>query len=531
VEKERKKTVAVGLLLSATTLASLTALYNTQRNAQELEKEIAVLRQHENRYAIDRSISVQMEEIAYEQKEISDEQREQALQQTRVANEMRHRSEIERQNAIEAERNAVASERKALIASAIADSQRVMAEHQRMQAEFSKRVADTLSYIALGRSLGSISTIQEQVGNHEIADLLAYAAYHFTSQYRGDVYNHSVYQALMSQSRGKLTWTMHRGVPTNLIFLPGEDNKLVTISNYGEIVLNEKNGNNLKAKHLFNNSNYDFRDILFDKASGSIYCLSTTGHIVVISNAMKTTKIYQIDNVEQPIGIQQVSSNHLLVISKNKLGLFDMRHHNMIKNVKLLPFNVTAISRKDNSPLLFDDKGKMHLVKGIDNLVTMRTPVEGKVTAYCESKHTGFRAYGMSDGTIYLQHNNGRTQKLVGHRSRISKMKMNGRRLYSTSYDGSVNLWVADNEKIDPITLLTTNGWIMNFTFDSSKSALWLVDAKGSLTEANMSVDVMVKEIKKKLKRDLTREEWNYFIGRNVPYESFTQNNGKEARQ
>jgi hypothetical protein len=46
-----------------------------------------------------------------------------------------------------------------------------------------------------------------------------------------------------------------------------------------------------------------------------------------------------------------------------------------------------------------------------------------------------------------------------------------------------------------------------------------------------MSVDVMVKEIKKKLKRDLTREEWNYFIGRNVPYESFTQNNGKEARQ
>jgi hypothetical protein len=166
VEKERKKTVAVGLLLSATTLASLTALYNTQRNAQELEKEIAVLRQHENRYAIDRSISVQMEEIAYEQKEISDEQREQALQQTRVANERRHRSEIERQNAIEAERNAVASERKALIASAIADSQRVMAEHQRMQAEFSKRVADTLSYIALGRSLGSISTIQEQVGNH-----------------------------------------------------------------------------------------------------------------------------------------------------------------------------------------------------------------------------------------------------------------------------------------------------------------------------------------------------------------------------
>jgi hypothetical protein len=38
-----------------------------------------------------------------------------------------------------------------------------MAEHQRIQAEFSKRVADTLSYVALGRSLGSLSVTQSQL--------------------------------------------------------------------------------------------------------------------------------------------------------------------------------------------------------------------------------------------------------------------------------------------------------------------------------------------------------------------------------
>jgi hypothetical protein len=31
----------------------------------------------------------------------------------------------------------------------------------------------------------------------------------------------------------------------------------------------------------------------------------------------------------------------------------------------------------------------------------------------------------------------------------------------------------------------------------------------------------MVEQVKKKLKRDLTSEEWNYFIGQSVPFESF----------
>ena len=112
-------------------------------------------------------------------------------------------------------------------------------------------------------------------------------------------------------------------------------------------------------------------------------------------------------------------------------------------------------------------------------------------------------------------------QKLVGHRSRISKMKMNGRRLFSSSYDGSVNLWISDNEKIEPMTLLQTSNWIMNFQLDSTKETVWMCDAKGNLTSVNISIDKMVDTMKKKLKRNLTTEEWNYYIGPNVPYEAF----------
>ena len=67
----------------------------------------------------------------------------------------------------------------------------------------------------------------------------------------------------------------------------------------------------------------------------------------------------------------------------------------------------------------------------------------------------------------------------------------------------------------------------MHFNFDSTKNTFWMGDVKGGLTAVNISVPVMVEQVKKKLTRDLTTDEWNYFIGQSVPYESFKVNSEK----
>lgn len=510
----------VGVLLAGTTAIGFLGWQSEHQKVEDLEKQVAAMRQQEMRSAIDRSVSAQMEEIANEQREISDEKREEALMQTRVANEMRLRSEQERQNALIAEQNAVASEKKAREASEVAEAQRQMAEHQRIQAEFAKRTADTLSYIALGRSLGSISTIQYQAGNSEISDLLSYASYLYTQRYGGDIYNPAVLQSLMRSSQSVNVWSEHAGAVTNLEYLPNEDHRIVSISNYGEILLSEHRGNQLKTTALFNNSDYDFRDIIVIKNTSNIYAVSRTGHLVVIPKNGKEPKVITLENIVHPMRVHDINENNLLVIGEQSIGLFDMKR-NIITSVKQLPFKVVMGSRKSGLPLLFDDEGKMHLVSGLSDMTTERVPVEGKVTAYCESKNTGLEAYGMLDGTIWLKGRNGKMQKLVGHRSRISKMKLNGRRLYSSSYDGSVNLWICDNDKVEPMTLLQTNNWIMHFNFDSTKTTFWMGDAKGNLTAVNISIPLMVESVKGKLKRDLTTEEWNYYIGKDVPYERF----------
>ena len=485
---------------------------NLQAQIEDLEKQVM-------RSTVDRSVSRQMEEIANEQREISDEKREEALQQTKVANEMRLRSELERQNALIAEKNAVASEKKAIEASEVAEKERKLAEHQRLLAEMSKQKADTLSYIALGRSLGSISTIQAQAGNEDVANLLSYASYLYTSRFGGDIYYPAVFQSLMQSSKSMLSWTEHTGAVMNLEYMPGDDNRLVSVSNYGEILLNERQGDRLLTKVLLKNSDYDFRDVIISK-TGRIYAVSRTGHLAIIQEDLKTVKIIDLDKIEHPIRLHDISENNLLIIGENSMGLFDMKR-NIIRGTRPLGFHVIKGSRKSGLPLLFDNQGKMHLVSGLDNIKTEDVPVTGTVTAYCESKNTGIEAYGMSDGTIWLIQKDGKKQKLLGHRSRISKMKLNGRRLFSSSYDGKVNLWITDKEKIEPMTLIETKNWIMHFNFDSTKTTFWMGDAKGGLTAVNISVPIMVNSVKQKLTRNLTADEWNYFIGQSVPYESF----------
>ena len=519
-------TAGAGLLLAGLAATGFVGWHQERQKVEELQMQLADMEKQKVRSAIDRSVSAQMEQIAEEMRQISDEQREEAFQQTRVANEMRLQSEQERMKAVEAERNALAAEKKAVEASAIAENERQIAEHQRIQAEFSKRVADTLSYIALGRSLGSISTIQYQTGNKEIANLLSYASYLFTSRYQGDVYNPSVFQSLMQSSESMVSWSESTGAIMSLEFMPNEVNKFITVSNYGEIVFCERKGDRLDTKSLFKNSQYDFRDLYIDKSTMTVYAISRTGQLVIIpleSHAKsrdQKIKIVDIDNMEYPMKVNYINNDNLLIIGEKSLGLFDKKRQ-IVRNVKQTPFRIVSSTRKQNLPIVFDDQGMMHLIKGLDTFESSKVPVPGRVTAYCESKNTGFEAYGMNDGTIWLVDKEGNTQKLFGHRSRISKMKLNGRRLFSSSYDGKVNLWISNNEKIEPMTLLQTNNWITCFTFDTSKNTFWMGDIKGNLTAVNISVPTMVEKVQQKMKRNLTTEEWNYFIGQSIPYEKY----------
>lgn len=498
--------------------------YVEKERTAELEQQLAELSQKEHRAVIDQSINKQMEAIAYEQKRISDERTEEAKKQAEIAEE-------EKQHAIAAQDQAKASEEiarrerdNAEAQSKEAKRQAEIANDQRKTAELNKRVADTLSYIALGRSLASIAYNQYLSGdNKELAKRLAYTSYWFTKSYgnRNDLYHLSVIQALMEVSESKHSWTrLHKGGITGIFFMPDSQNELVTVSSYGEIFRHVNQDDKLKTQSLFSNSNFDFRGVCADKA-GTIFAASYTGQLVIIPANGKTEQVV-LTNISHPMALDTFSDNILIVVGESGVAFINTKTYEQMGTLHTHA-KITATGRINKHPLVFDEQGNMHEIVSLNKMESKRKPsaVKGVVMAFARSDNKGINTYGTSDGKIYVEEKNGKVKELVGHRSRITRLKVNGNQLYSSSYDGKMNLWLYENEKVEPIQLFQSDesdGWIRYFNVDNKKTHLWLGDNNGTLTETMISVDRMVNRLKGHL---LTEEQWNSYVGKSASYQMF----------
>lgn len=512
---------AIEGLLVCTSVSGIWGWLTTDMLVDEMKKKMSELERQEKRSAVLKSISNQMEEITYQQMKLSDEQRLEAIEQ-------RERAEQERRNAVQAQQNALKSEQKAIDAYEQAQYQRIQADQQRQQAEHSKSIADTLSYLALGRSLGAQATTQFYAGNHELATMLSYLAYEYTRRYHGDMYYPAIYQAIALASQSSFVWPKHQGPVTDLDFMPNTDDMLVSVSSYGEIMLHQKNGKNLRTIELLKDSKYDFRDVYVNPKNGHIYALSRNSYMAV--KAGKSIKIIPLETIKHPTKLQPfTNSNDLLIVGDNQLAIFDTET-NTVKETRNLDFNVTFANRYDFKPVIFDDQGRMHTIESLNKITTQKIPVKGRVTAFASSKGSGLQAYGMSDGMLYVIDKTGKIRKLVGHRSRISFIKINFNHVYSSSYDGTVNLWNINGEKIEPMTLVSQGNWILCFTFDPSKDHMWIGDQRGNISEVLISVPKIIENVKAQVKRDFTTTEWNYYIGENAKYEPILKAGRKEKR-
>ena len=209
--------------------------------------------------------------------------------------------------------------------------------------------------------------------------------------------------------------------------------------------------------------------------------------------------------------------HQLLIIGENSVALLDLAT-DKIFSTRPLDFKVVCSGRRDNKPLLFDNRGRMHLVNSLDQMTNEKLPVPGQISAYDNSPREHQTAYGMTDGTIWLIDGSGKTRKLVGHLSKVTKIRMIGNRLYSSSYDGKLLFWMTSDMQIKPITLFQSNSWLTDFTFGSHGDYIWTGEQNGTVSEYLISLPKIAQRIRQNVKRNFTQEEWNYYVGKGIPY-------------
>src|SRR5574344_12431 len=486
----------------------------SQSDVAALQQQVANLNEQVKKAAVVKHISKQMEDIAYQQKDISDKRSDEAIQQSRIANDMRSRADLMRGKA-ELERvKAEESEKKAVEAYQEATRQRAFAEEKQIQAEPAKHIADTLSYRALARSLGSLSSTQYQIGNKDLAALLAYSSWSFATRYHGDVYLPAIFDALSKSSQSVFSKSENKGGITKIAYTHS-NSSLITISKYGEIIQWYDALGEMKANMLFHDSKYDFRDLKI--INDTIYALSRNGSLYVKSDKTATTKHLEGENM---IGICDMNEKEMVFVAEHSLYYYAKNGMYLLKTVPLTA-KVSTFGEKNGLCLLFCQDKKIYSADDNGRIRPIPLQLNAVATAYTWSPSLRESAIGTDHGTIYITDSNWQIKNsLTGHRSSITQVNIHDNTLLSSSYDCTVNLWNLHLKKIEPITLKTFPTWVLSIN-SSEKNMIWTGDESGRLSRIIISPFDMANRIHDNLTRDFNPDEWSFYVGNSIPFESY----------
>lgn len=203
--------IAVPCVLLTVCLVLYRAYRHSELERDRLTLSLEEFQDKERQSVLIQRVSQQMEEIAYQQKDISEKRRQEAVAQTRKANQMQQQAETAREKAFTAQWRL----RKPI---GWRMNRRIWQWNDNYRLN-NRRECRYVGFLALGRSLGTLSVTQYRSGNMELASLLAYTSWQFTKHYDGDVYHPAVFNALSLSCRQDQLWFRHKGAITGIRLL------------------------------------------------------------------------------------------------------------------------------------------------------------------------------------------------------------------------------------------------------------------------------------------------------------------------
>ena len=541
--------IALAVLAGVAVLAYHIGYNRSKAQLSSLQKEMEHLEAAGKDAAIVKRVSQQMEDIAYQQKAISDQQRDRAEEQSALAVQNARKAELESRLAHEAELKAQSAAQVAQQERANAERQQEIALEQRDEANHAKNVADTLNRRTQARSLAVSSQVRREAGETEVADLLAYGSWYFLKNNRGNQYYSDTFKSLTQATDGILRYKMKEGGAVNAIAkVPGTPGQCVAVTNYGEVEWLTVNAaastKRIASKRLLFNPQFDFRDVIV--LDGTIYALSLKGPLCLLerNGNVRTVDLPQ-DNYFKllPVG------GRLLVAGRNSLCWY--AEGNVSGRVELAK-KLSALVEREGVIGLFYSDGSYAQMDPSSGRIVEKTPfVKDVVTAAHYDPESQCLLLGVEDGTVYPVNSYNRVlETLAAHKSKCMDITMLGPVVVTGGYDKTVYIWNMDNlmfesglsfrEELERETVekrmmvgkeiptewlvpvdYTFDGWTLAVCADADGKSVWIGTSSGSVMLLNSSADEMAEQLHRKLKRNLTQQEWTRYVGVSIPYMTF----------
>jgi hypothetical protein len=455
-----------------------------------------------------RILAEQKEQEALEQKELADENRKQAEQQRLIA--LRNLNEADRQRFIANQKEQEAQE------------QRTLAVEQQKLAEQASLEAERRRMLSIAQSMAVKS--QQMRTDTLLKGLLAYQAYHFNNDYNGVEYNPDVFKALYSgisffKGLEHNVFAKHSGMVRaflqvdNRVFAAGSDGLIssLTIPFKDQSIILE--GLSIVKKL-----------IEFER---KIYALTINGIIQ-----------YDINSGSYEFYSHPVPEIKDLIITEK--GEFLLVFDNSINISEGFGKPSSEIFRSDGrikTSVYIPSVAKIYLAYANGSIASLDISNKAKLTpiefaaipssnwesiAFNSSKNLVAGGFGNDQGAVYLWDAASGNQVAVlrGHIAQISKIAFSsdGSLMATASYDGTVRLWHLNDLNTLPIVFDDFDSWVTSLTFTKDDRYIISGGRHGRIRVYPVEITTMTMEYCSFLNRELSREEWNSYVGEDLEY-------------
>ncbi|MCF0202297.1 MAG: hypothetical protein HUK08_02935 [Bacteroidaceae bacterium] len=524
----------------------------------ELKQRIKSLEQSEKKSVVASSISAQLQDIAQEQAEISETRLRETDRLKKQAEDLYTQSEHDKEQAVSAKNRATEALSEANKQRAIAEANQRQAEQYQRDMEVSmKRIislqqsseiatkeavsarksADTLAYQALAQALATLSGEKAHTGNKALSAKLAYLSYVMARDYNSDYFSSGVFTALTTHSPlSRLTPVMVKG-GVNKMANVGDN--LYVLGGYGDFWLmrnfSSEPGKNKEPKlsTLLSGTKTDLRGMLLDEDSKKLFAVAYDGTLFCIENGRQTVvqtskrKTYKMELPSKCIDMVSCDKNYFIIVGRQGLWLIDKRTNAL---TLYTPFHSAQASKQrgaaeaveicasglwEGKDAVIDSNGQIYMIEkaALKPLKRLYLPARPTFMTW----KNGMGAVGCKDGSIMLQRNQS-TEVFKGHSSTVSSLIFSGDKLYSASYDGNIIMWRLKQQNKRPLILHETASWIR--TMGLYNNQLYYGGQHNNVGLLYINVPDIARSVRNTLTSDITREEWDEYVGSRVPYRS-----------
>jgi len=403
----------------------------------------------------------------------------------------------------------------------------------------------------------SLAAKSEGIDDNQLAGLTSMQAYLFHTKYEGKQYDPYIFRGLY-YSIAKL-----QGYNYNAVKMPGslknrmyavavanQSSAFFTTGNDGRVYKADYKNQTTAPQIVFENKGFPNRVLALSKDDKYLVNASDSSYMEVI-NLTVAGKPLQVEGhtrLVTDIKFLPDNSGFISTSADRSIRLTNPANGQSRKLVTL-PYDLKSIDIKPDGKQLVgvSVNGKVVLVDLVANTFkeiwtdenvikstdsTKITKVPNRILSVAWHPQRNLIALGVEvlnekrgvvRGTVkLLDIGTNRTKELTGHKAGISDLKFspNGLLLASAGLDSKLQMWVIDHEEDLPIVMDNNNGsvWDIGFTPDSN----YLIAScnNGEVRIWPTDTRMLAEQVCPKMERNMTQEEWDSYVGKDVGYES-----------